>query len=279
MIKKEDISEVFRARLRACFEEQSLNATAFCHLHGIDRTTFGQLLSSDYHRLPRADTIVQIAEALNISLDWLLGLSEDKNRGAEILKEALNIEQTEDTATAEDIWIAWHKDSEHQKISHVPVTFPEHLKTRDFFIYEYSPIIGQKQAAIEFEKMSLPLTANETAVCLSLQQLQDFVHGGFIYADMPKEHVKEQLEHMAQLLEEGYPRYNLYLYDSRDLIVPSFTIFGATRVALYINEKYLLYTTSEHINFFRSEFDQLIRCAVIHPHEVVRYIQDLLKQL
>lgn len=275
MGKKENIAEAFRVRLQKAFDAQSLNATNFCKTHKIDRTTFGQLLSSDYHRLPRADTIVQISNALGVSMDWLLGQSEYKSRGAEILDHALTIENTDNDATAEDIWLSWHEDASHQKIFHMPVTFPESLKTDDFFIYEYAPIIGEEQAVREAHKKP-PMDVNEYAVCMSAQTLEDFALGRFIYKDMEVEKRVEQLEHMALLLDQNYPKYQMYLYDNRDVMVPSFTVFGTNRVALYINEKYLIYTAPQHIAFFREEFDFLIKCSIIFPHQVSQYVRDLI---
>ena len=73
---RRDTAQRFRERLREAMERGRVNRSTLAARIGIDRSTLSQLLSSEVDRLPRADTAAAIASALNVSLDWLLGLSQ-----------------------------------------------------------------------------------------------------------------------------------------------------------------------------------------------------------
>ena len=45
-------------------------------------------------RLPRADTAAAIASVLHVSLDWLLGLSQQAKLGADILEESVEVKES-----------------------------------------------------------------------------------------------------------------------------------------------------------------------------------------
>ena len=276
MVEKKEISNVLQARLEEAFSLIEENPTAFCKKHDIDRNTFAQIASSDSFRLPRADTITKIARALNVSADWLLGLSEDKEHSAQILRTAVETIDDVDSPTAEDIWINWHDEIGKSKVRTIPVTIPVPFKTKEYFIEEYSEITGRDRAEEEFEKLLKP--PKDYEIVLPFQNLIDLAHGGFIYNSFPEEIRHAQLDHLASCIDEHYPSCKFYLFNALDSIVAPFTIFGYTRVAVYIDEKYLVYNTEKHIEFFSEIFDGLIASTVVHPHEVSDYIRsELLK--
>ena len=82
----------FRDRLERVIAQAGLNQAGFARHVGIDRSTLSQLLSSDNDRLPRAETLVAIARGCRISIDWLLGLSQREQVGAELVEAVLTIE-------------------------------------------------------------------------------------------------------------------------------------------------------------------------------------------
>jgi transcriptional regulator with XRE-family HTH domain len=77
---KRDLSVVFRDRLKTLLDRSGQNQSAFASDVGIDRSALSQLLSGASTRLPRAETLLNIAAAHRVSLDWLLGLSHDEAR-------------------------------------------------------------------------------------------------------------------------------------------------------------------------------------------------------
>ena len=75
---KRDLSSLFRERLKMLLQRSDLNQSAFAAAVGIDRSALSQLLSGASTRLPRAETLLNIAAEHKVSLDWLLGLSQDE---------------------------------------------------------------------------------------------------------------------------------------------------------------------------------------------------------
>ena len=71
---KRDLSNLFRERLKMLLTRSDLNQSAFATAVGIDRSALSQLLSGATTRLPRAETLLNIAAEFKVSLDWLLGL-------------------------------------------------------------------------------------------------------------------------------------------------------------------------------------------------------------
>ena len=72
--------ESFRARVRELIDRSNESRSAFAAKVGMDRSTLSQLLSSDNDRLPRAETVVAIARAEQVSCDWLLGAGGGETR-------------------------------------------------------------------------------------------------------------------------------------------------------------------------------------------------------
>ena len=88
-LDRRDVARQFRQRLVTSMENARLSRASLSRAVGIDRSTLSQLLSDDSDRLPRADTVAAIASVLQVSLDWLLGLSNEAKLGADIHQEPL----------------------------------------------------------------------------------------------------------------------------------------------------------------------------------------------
>ena len=71
---KRDLSVLFRERLKVLLIRSGANQSAFAATVGIDRSALSQLLAGASTRLPRAETLLNIAAEHKVSLDWLLGL-------------------------------------------------------------------------------------------------------------------------------------------------------------------------------------------------------------
>lgn len=70
---KRDLSDLFRERLKTILVRSGQNQSSFAAGVGIDRSALSQLLSGASTRLPRAETLLSIAESHRVSLDWLWG--------------------------------------------------------------------------------------------------------------------------------------------------------------------------------------------------------------
>jgi len=74
---KREVARTFKERLKTLMERSGLNQAKLAAAAGVDRSALAQLLSESAPRLPRAETLVNIARSQGVSLDWLLGLSEE----------------------------------------------------------------------------------------------------------------------------------------------------------------------------------------------------------
>lgn len=69
--------EKFSYRLIVLMEDFNMSQVDLSKKIGISNVTISRYLSGD--RVPRLDVITKIASAFNVSVDYLLGLSDDKN--------------------------------------------------------------------------------------------------------------------------------------------------------------------------------------------------------
>ncbi|WP_457832305.1 hypothetical protein, partial [Staphylococcus aureus] len=85
-----------------------------------------------------------------------------------------------------------------------------------------------------------------------------------------------QVERMAVLCRDLYPSFRLFLFDrQRNYSVP-FSVFGATRAALFVGGIYFVFTWTEHIRALMRRFDALVRDAVVQPPDVPAFVRGLL---
>ena len=69
--------ENFSYRLTVLLDENNMSQTELAEKIGTSNVTICRYLTCD--RLPRLDVVTRIAAVFNVSLDYLLGLSDDKN--------------------------------------------------------------------------------------------------------------------------------------------------------------------------------------------------------
>jgi transcriptional regulator with XRE-family HTH domain len=77
----------FRERLTEVIAGSGLNQSRFAASTGVDRSTLSQLLSPGNRRLPRVETLAQLAQTHQVSIDWLLGLTHGGPMQAEMMRE------------------------------------------------------------------------------------------------------------------------------------------------------------------------------------------------
>jgi hypothetical protein len=81
-------------------------------------------------------------EALGVSADWLLGLSDRPEPAAEVLSANFRMATAQRTPADEQI-IAWHQEAAGHKIRHVPATLPDILKTEAVLEWEYAAFLDK----------------------------------------------------------------------------------------------------------------------------------------
>jgi len=275
-IDKRDASRLFRERLEDLLRRSGLNRSAFAAGVGVDRSALSQLLAGEVTRLPRAETLMRIASAHGVSLDWLLGLSQAEDVTAAI-KPALEMEEApddHDTALLE----SWHAEAAGTKIRYVPTTLPDLLRTDAVISYESRENKRTLVSRIDEAQGRIAHTRRQETdmeICMPVQRLTDLKNGTGIWTDLAAPARLAQLDHMAALLDELYPSLRLYLYDAQSHFSAPYTVFGPNRVAVYMGDMYLVLNAKEAVGALTRHFDSLIRAATVQAHEVAGWIRDL----
>ena len=274
--------EIFRERLSEVIERSGLNRTAFAEKVDLDRSTLSQLLSPSNDRLPRAETIAAIAEREQVSVDWLLGLSQEGQLRADVMAGVLQIEPG-GASPADARLVRWHADAVGYKIRYVPTTLPDLLKTEEVIRYEFQEYgVQVPQSRIELAEKRLAysrLPETNMEVCSSVQSVEEFARGHGIWKNLPIASRIAQLNTMLKLLDELYPTFRWFLYDGLQRYSVPLTIFGPQRVALYAGNMYVIFNSTEHIRVLTRNFDDLIRAAMVQPPDVIDFIRRLVKDL
>lgn len=274
--------EIFRQRLSEIIERSGLSRSAFAGAVGLDRSTLTQLLASGNERLPRAETIVAIALMAQVSVDWLLGVSQVEHRGAELVENALEIEPNAGRPVDERL-ARWHAEAVGYKIRYVPTSLPDLLKTEDVIRYEYG-LTDERLQTLRIEQSEARLAYSrrpetDMEVCSSLHSVTGFIRGEGIWADLPVDIRRAQTEHMATLLEELYPTLRWFWFDGRRQFSVPYTIFGPKRAAVYFGNMFFVFNATQQIRVLTRHFDDLIRHATVQPTAVARFLRRALKTM
>ena len=263
---------LFRERLLEVIARSRLSRSAFAERCGFDRSTLSQILSDPTGRLPRADTLLAIGRAEQVSLDWLLGLSADGGPIVADLVEQADVEFAGSAAPSDEMLAQWRVEALGYKIRHVPATLPDLVKTKAVLSYEFAgAAIGSPEKRHEGGQTQLAYERRpetDTEVCSSLQSVEALARGEAIWRELPKSARREQLARMAALTRELYPTFRWFLFDARQRFSAPLTIFGPLRAAIYLGERYIVLNSRETVATLARHFDGLIRAAIVQPHEV-----------
>jgi transcriptional regulator with XRE-family HTH domain len=272
---KRDLAETFHQRLTTLFERSRQNQSAFAQSIGVDRSALSLLLSGKTARLPRVETLLAIAERHAVTIDWLLGLSQDEGVTGEMLS-SLAIETSEEQG--ESLLMRWHAEASGTKIRYVPARILDLLRTAAVIGYE--AWASHQNADAQAQDTAFRLDYNRAGgtdmeSCMPRQTLEQFADGSGIWSDLAAPARREQLAYMADLIDERYPSFRLFLFDARERFSIPYTIFGSSRVAVFAGHMYLVLNSSEAIRTMQMHFEGLIRDTRIHAHEVAAYIRTL----
>ena len=275
---RREIVEVFRRNLLEVIERSGLSRSAFAARVGLDRSTLSQLLSAENVRLPRSETIASMALSERVSVDWLLGLSQEGQLGTDVVDQRPELDPGQPSPADERLQ-RWHAEAAGYKIRYVPSTLPDLLKTQDVIDFEYRsqgssvPEARARQAEQRLEYSRRPETDME--VCTSFQLVEGFVRGEGIWRFLPTEQRHAQVQVMIERLDELYPTFRWFLFDGLRHYSLPVTIFGPQRVAIYAGAMYIVFNATDQIREFTRHFDDLIRAAVVQPTDVVGFLESL----
>jgi transcriptional regulator with XRE-family HTH domain len=277
---RQHTAESFRARVLELIGRGNESRSAFAARVGMDRSTLSQLLSNGNDRLPRAETVIAIARAEQVSCDWLLGLAQDRQEGTELIRKDMEIESGAGSPMDERL-ARWHKEATGYKIRYIPTTLPDLLKTEEVIRYECPDVkevrlsVGQVSSRLRYSRQ--PET--EMEVCCAAQTLESFARGESVWRGLDRRARRAQIERMIKLTEELYPRFRWSLYDGLSHFSVPATVFGPQRAVVYVGQLYFVFNMTDHIRVLASHFDGLVKEAVTQPTDMPAFLRELLREV
>lgn len=273
---KRALAILFRTRLASLVDRAGESHSAFSSKVGIDRSALSQLLSGDSARLPRVETLLNIAERHSVSLDWLLGLSHDQGLMGE-LRPSFEIEEGGDDYT-DTLLMNWHAEAAGSKIRYVPARLPDLLRTPKIIAFEakgaHQSVTAQaSETAFRLDYNRQPGTDME--VCMPRETLEAFAKGQGMWRGLNRDIRAEQLQYMAALIRELYPSFRLFLFNEKERFSVPYTVFGSQRAAIFVGGMYLVLNNAESIRKMQYHFDELIRSTRVHAHQAADFVQNL----
>ena len=276
VVDKRDLGSAFRNRLRNLLRHFDGNQAEFADSIGLDRSALSQLLSDDVVRLPRAETLCAIAQKHGISLDWLLGLHHDDEKQ---FLPALEIGEMGATSTG-DLLSKWAGEATGHKVRYVPSTIPIPYRTKAVANYEMTKYArnhaadGAENAGSSWFEKGLP-EDTEMDICMPVQQLMLLAEGKGYWGNLDRQSRSLQIDSMADQLDKDYPTVRLYLYCEIARFSITYVQYGPEHASIFTGGSYLVVNDINHIRKLRSDFDDLIRQAVIGPEKSMEFLRGL----
>lgn len=261
------LAEQFRDRLTELIGDAPGAKAAFLRDCRVDRSALAQFLNPGNLRLPRAETLRQIAEARGVSVDWLLGI-EAAPAGRQELTTSTAFAEVGggDALTPLD---RWKREVEGRTIRYAPSTIPHFLALPEL---RRGP---HDDAVLEIEDMR----DHHLEIAMPIEDALTLASRTGHWRHLDRATAAAQLRYMAERLDRLYPGVRLHLYDGGRAFSPPFTVFGQARAALFLGESYLVVTATDQIEAFTAKFDRMIRLAVVGPDRVHLTLRDMAAEM
>ncbi|MEO0938583.1 MAG: helix-turn-helix domain-containing protein [Pseudomonadota bacterium] len=271
-------AEQFRTRLARAMREAGATQSGLARAAGVDRSTISQALSDGGARMPGAHLVAGCAEALGVSADWLLGLSDRSENVADLTAAALELTEAPRALIDEQIF-AWHREAQGYKIRHVPAALPDMFKTDALLTWEYGPHLGRttKQAiGASRDRLDWMRGAqSDYEIALPIYELDSFAAGTGYYEGLPADLRAAQLDQLMELTDQLYPRTRVYLFDARALYSAPLTIFGPLLAVVYTGAHYMAFRDRVRIEALTTQFDALIRQSSYTARDIPGHLARL----
>ncbi len=245
----------------------------------VDRSTIGQLLKDDQPRLPNAQLAADVADALSVSTDWLLGLTNRPETPGDIVAAALSLSPAERTSADEQL-LEWHHEAAGFKVRHVPATLPDILKTERMLDWEYASFRARRSAeafsAMQDQLEWLSSGVSDYEIALPVHEIEACADGTAYYKGVTQDVRYEQLGFIADQCEEMFPRLRIFLFDAHKVYSAPVTIFGPNLAVIYVGQCYLAFREAERVKSLTHHFDWLVREATVDARHVAAHIRSLM---
>lgn len=269
---------IFRERLVKAIEHGQTNRSALARRIGVDRSTIAQILGSADARLPNAQIAADCADALGVSTDWLLGLTERPERPGDVIAAAMMVTEAARSSSDEQI-LAWHREAAGYKVRHVPATMPDLLKTEAVLEWEYGDFLSkttdQAIRAMRDKMDWLRSSDSDYEIAAPIHEFESFARGDGYYFGLHRDARHEQLDHISRFCAELYPSLRLFLFDARRVFSAPVTVFGPLLGVIYVGRFYLAFRESSRVRSLTQHFDWLVREAEVDARGAADFIARL----
>ena len=273
-------ASLFRERLIEVMSVKGMTKSGLSRAANVDRSTIGQLLKNDQPRLPNAQLAADAANALGVSTDWLLGLTNRPETPGDIIAAALSLSPAERTSADEQL-LEWHHEAAGYKVRHVPATLPDILKTKRILDWEYASVrerrLPEALSAIQDQLQWLSSGVSDYEIAVPVHEIESCAAGTAYYKNVEKDVRYEQLGFIADQCDQMFPRLRIFLFDAHSVFSSPVTIFGPNLAVIYVGQCYLAFREVERIKSLSSHFDWLVREAVVDARNVSTHIRSLIK--
>ena len=273
-------ASLFRERLIEVMSVKGMTKSGLSRAANVDRSTIGQLLKNDQPRLPNAQLAADAANALGVSTDWLLGLTNRPETPGDIIAAALSLSPAERTSADEQL-LEWHHEAAGYKVRHVPATLPDILKTKRILDWEYASVrerrLPEALSAIQDQLQWLSSGVSDYEIAVPVHEIESCAAGTAYYNDVEEDVRYEQLGFIADQCDQMFPRLRIFLFDAHNVFSSPVTIFGPNLAVIYVGQCYLAFREVERIKSLSSHFDWLVREAVVDARNVSTHIRSLIK--
>jgi transcriptional regulator with XRE-family HTH domain len=274
-------ASLFRERLMEVMSMKGMTKSGLSRAANVDRSTIGQLLKNDHPRLPNAQLAADAANALGVSTDWLLGLTNRPETPGDIVAAALSLSPAERTSADEQL-LEWHHEAAGYKVRHVPATLPDILKTKRMLDWEYASVrerrLPEAFSAMQDQLQWLSSGVSDYEIAVPVHEIESCAAGTAYYKGVEKSVRYEQLGFIADQCDQMFPRLRIFLFDAHRVFSSPVTIFGPNLAVVYVGQCYLAFREVERVKSLSSHFDWLVREAVVDARNVSTHIRSLIER-
>ena len=274
-------ASLFRERLMEVMSMKGMTKSGLSRAAKVDRSTIGQLLKNDHPRLPNAQLTADAANALGVSTDWLLGLTNRPETPGDIVAAALSLSPAERTSADEQL-LEWHHEAAGYKVRHVPATLPDVLKTKRMLDWEYASVrerrLPEAFSAMQDQLQWLSSGVSDYEIAVPVHEIESCAAGTAYYKGVEESVRYEQLGFIADQCDQMFPRLRIFLFDAHRVFSSPVTIFGPNLAVVYVGQCYLAFREVERVKSLSSHFDWLVREAVVDARNVSTHIRSLIKR-
>ena len=274
-------ASLFRERLMEVMSMKGMTKSGLSRAANVDRSTIGQLLKNDHPRLPNAQLAADAANALGVSTDWLLGLTNRPETPGDIVAAALSLSPAERTSADEQL-LEWHHEAAGYKVRHVPATLPDILKTKRMLDWEYASVrerrLPEAFSAMQDQLQWLSSGVSDYEIAVPVHEIESCAAGTAYYKGVEKSVRYEQLGFIADQCNQMFPRLRIFLFDAHRVFSSPVTIFGPNLAVVYVGQCYLAFREVERVKSLSSHFDWLVREAVVDARNVSTHIRSLIER-